>query len=80
MTEGIPWKHILWLALPMLIGFLLQQLYTMADMIIVCNFLGENALSVGDSAATLYFLMISSLLNIVLDLLTAIVSQIEIKQ
>lgn len=53
MTSGTPWKHILRFSLPVLAGSLLQQLYNTVD----------------DSAATLYFLLISSVINVVLDLL-----------
>ena len=37
MVEGAPWKHILRFAVPVLLGALLQQLYTTADAVIVGN-------------------------------------------
>lgn len=47
-----PWKAILLFSLPMMLGNLFQQLYTMADSIIVGRFIGERALAaVGASYA-----------------------------
>ena len=43
MTEGSPVKLILGFFIPMLCGLLFQQLYNMADTIIVGKFLGVKA-------------------------------------
>ena len=52
MTTGSPAKLILGFAIPMLIGLLFQQFYSMVDTIIVGKFLGVDALaSVGSTAA-----------------------------
>lgn len=44
MTQGTPWKHILFFTLPILGGMILQLLYTTVDGIVVGNFVGEHAL------------------------------------
>lgn len=50
MTEGHPLKLIFFFALPLMFGNILQQLYTMADTMIVGQFLGVSALaSIGAS-------------------------------
>lgn len=52
MTKGSPIRLLLMFSIPMLIGNLFQQLYNMADAIIVGKFVGENALgSVGATGA-----------------------------
>ena len=52
MTNGSPAKLILGFAVPMLMGLLFQQFYSMVDTIIVGKFLGVNALaSVGSTSA-----------------------------
>jgi len=45
MTRGPEWKLILLFAIPVMLGNLLQQLYSAADGIIVGRFVGEAALS-----------------------------------
>ena len=50
MTQGNPLKLIFFFALPLMFGNILQQLYTMADTMIVGQFLGVSALaSIGAS-------------------------------
>mgnify|MGYP000349792186 CR=1 FL=1 len=52
MTNGSPAKLILGFAIPMLMGLLFQQFYSMVDTIIVGKFLGVDALaSVGSTSA-----------------------------
>ena len=52
MTNGSPAKLILGFSVPMLMGLLFQQFYSMVDTIIVGKFLGVNALaSVGSTSA-----------------------------
>lgn len=52
LISSTPMKALLAFSLPMFIGNLCQQFYTMADSIIVGRFIGENALaSVGASYA-----------------------------
>ena len=45
MTQGSEWKLLLLFAIPVMLGNLLQQLYSAADGIIVGRFIGEAALS-----------------------------------
>ncbi len=56
-----PWKALLLFALPMIIGNLFQQFYTMVDSIVVGRFVSENALAaVGASyALTTVFISIA---------------------
>lgn len=52
ITEGVIWKQLLIFFFPIALGTIFQQLYTVADTIIVGRFLGKEALaSVGGSAA-----------------------------
>lgn len=59
MTEGAPWKHIIKFCLPVLIGSLLQQLYSTVDTIIVGNFSSEEALSAVGTTDTVTFFFLS---------------------
>ena len=43
LTEGPITKTMLYFAFPMILGNLLQQLYNVADTLIVGRFLGSNA-------------------------------------
>ena len=56
MTEGTIWKRIVAFAIPLFLGNLFQQLYNMADSLIVGNFLGSNALAAVSSSGNLIFL------------------------
>ena len=58
MTQGSPMKLILGFSVPLLFGFLFQQLYSMVDTIIVGRFLGVNALAGVGSTGSLNFLII----------------------
>lgn len=56
MTKGSEFSHIIKFALPMLAGNLFQQLYNIADSVIVGRFLGADALaSVGATGSITYF-------------------------
>lgn len=44
-TEGKPWKQIIYFAIPILLGLLLQQLYNTVDAVILGNYTGEAALA-----------------------------------
>lgn len=61
MTEGSPVKNIVLFAFPLLWGNLFQQLYNIADTLIVGNFLGNTALAAVSSSGNLVFLMVSLL-------------------
>ncbi|MFB9827685.1 MATE family efflux transporter [Lederbergia wuyishanensis] len=58
MTEGRPLKLIFGFMGPMIIGGLFQQLYNVADTLIVGKFVGSRALaSVGVTGSTFFFLL-----------------------
>lgn len=58
MTKGNPWKIILLFSLPLLIGNIFQQLYSMVDSIIVGKILGEEALASVGTTGPIVFLVI----------------------
>ena len=45
MTEGNIWERIIKFALPLMLGYLFQQLYTAVDSIVVGNFVSKQALA-----------------------------------
>ena len=58
MTQGKEWKLILSFTLPLIGGNLLQQIYSLADSLIVGNFAGQTALaSVGTSLPITFLLL-----------------------
>ncbi len=58
MTQGKEWKQILSFTLPLIGGNLLQQIYSLADSMIVGNFAGQHALaSVGISFPVTFLLL-----------------------
>ena len=58
LTMGSIPKKIIMFAIPLLWGNLFQQLYNVADSLIVGNFLGNNALAAVSSSGNLIFLMV----------------------
>ncbi|WP_329381382.1 MATE family efflux transporter [Anaerofustis butyriciformans] len=64
LTKGNITKKILLFAFPMIIGNLLQQLYNIADTLIVGKFIGTNALAAVGSAYTLMVFIASILLGL----------------
>lgn len=58
MTTGNPLKLILLFTIPVIIGNIFQQLYNMADAIIVGRFLGADALAAVGSVGSLMFLIL----------------------
>lgn len=58
MTVGSPAKHILLFALPMLIGNLFQQFYSMVDAIIVGKYIGVDELAAVGATGSLSFLIL----------------------
>lgn len=58
LTEGSIPKKIITFAVPLFLGNLFQQLYNMADSLIVGNFLGSNALAAVTSTGSLIFLLV----------------------
>lgn len=58
MTTGSPTRHILNFALPLIGGYLLQQLYLIIDAAIVGQFIGVNALAAVGSSSSIIFLIL----------------------
>ena len=61
MTVGSPYRVILGFTMPIFIGNIFQQLYNMADAVIVGKFVGPNALAAVGSCGTLMFLILGFL-------------------
>ncbi|MFQ9516039.1 MAG: MATE family efflux transporter [Eubacterium sp.] len=59
MTTGTPYKLLLQFAVPLLVGNIFQQLYNMADSIIVGNFVSANALGAIGTTNSLQFFFFS---------------------
>ena len=59
MTEGNPYKLLLYFAIPLFIGNLFQQLYNFVDSIIVGNFVDENALGAIGTTGSIHFFIFS---------------------
>ena len=57
MTKGNPLKIFIFFSIPLLIGNIFQQLYSMVDTIIVGRFVGVNALAAVGSTGSLFFLV-----------------------
>lgn len=57
LTKGSPIKLMLIYALPVLLGNIFQQVYNLADTIIVGQCLGQNALAAVGTTGSLYFLV-----------------------
>lgn len=58
MTQGSPIKLIISFFLPLMLGMLFQQFYSMMDTIIVGKFLGVNALAAVGSTGSINFMII----------------------
>ena len=56
MTQGSPTRHILLFALPTLIGNIFQQIYNLADSIIVGNYVGSEAFAAIGATSSITFL------------------------
>lgn len=64
LTHGPVWKVIIRFALPLLVGNLLQQLYTITDSIIVGQFLGKKALAAVSASFFIYYFIISLVIGV----------------
>lgn len=64
MTQGSPVKLIIGFAVPMLIGNLFQQIYNVADTMIVGRYLGEEALAGVGSTGTLTAFLLALVLGL----------------
>lgn len=58
LTEGKPYQKIIWFTIPILIGSLFQQLYNMADALIVSRTLGVEAFAGVSSTGSITFLIL----------------------
>lgn len=58
MTVGSPMRHIIEFSVPLLLGFLFQQLYNIFDAMIVGRFVGLDALAAVGSTGSVNFLII----------------------
>lgn len=57
MTKGDPLKHIIVFSVPLLIGNIFQQLYNIADLVIVGRTLGVESFAAVGAVAPLFFLI-----------------------
>lgn len=57
MTKGSPLKHILLFSVPLLIGNVFQQLYNIADLVIIGRTLGVESFAAVGAVAPLFFLI-----------------------
>ena len=64
LTKGRPLTLILQFGLPILLGMLFQQLYSLVDTAIVGKFLGGNALAAVGSTGSINFLMVGGSVGI----------------
>ncbi len=73
LTEGVVWKKVVMFAMPILLGIILQSLYTTVDAIIIGRFAGKEALAAIESVYTLtklpvnFFVGISSGATIIIS-------------
>lgn len=58
MTKGSPFKIILGFSIPLLLGMLFQQFYSMVDTIIVGKYLGVDSLAAVGSTGSINFMII----------------------
>ena len=58
LTEGNPAKLILFFSLPLIIGNIFQQFYSMADTLIVGRTIGVNALAAVGCTGSITFLIL----------------------
>lgn len=59
MTEGNPGKKLFLFAVPMVLGNIFQQLYNIADSVIVGNYVGADALAAVGASTSITFLFIA---------------------
>ena len=57
MSEGSPTRDILFFALPLILGYILQQMYLVIDAAIVGRILGVNALAAVGATSSIMFLI-----------------------
>lgn len=72
MTEGNPLKLLTAFTIPMILGNIFQQLYTMVDTMVVGKFVSKSALAAVGATGAILFLMISIIIGFTVG--TAIVT------
>ena len=58
LTNGSPMKLVLGFSIPLLLGFLFQQFYSLVDTLIVGRYLGVDPLAAVGSTSSVNFLVI----------------------
>ena len=74
LANGNPWKLLLQFSIPMLIGNVLMQLYSVADFYIVGNYIGPKAVASVGSSMPILFALVSFIIGITMGC-TVIISQ-----
>ena len=74
MTRGSPVKLILRFTLPLLIGQMMQQIYTLTDTMITGHFIGDAAIAAIGASTSLNDLMINFATECVTDAASSSVS------
>lgn len=74
LTVGNERKLILKFAIPMLLGNIFQQLYSVIDSIVVGKFVGKDALAAVGTSGPVIFLLISFMIGITMGF-TIVISQ-----
>jgi len=64
MTEGVPWKKLMFFTVPLLIGNVFQQLYSTVDAIFLGRFVGDNALAAIGSSMAIFFLILMLVMGV----------------
>ena len=64
MTQGKPYKSLLLFTIPLLIGNIFQQMYSIADGIILGNVVGDDALAAVSSSTGVFFLVMVVMIGI----------------
>ena len=64
MTQGKPFKLIIRFLIPVVLGNIFQQLYNMADSIIVGKYVGQDALAAVGATGTIMFLIIGFMMGL----------------
>lgn len=63
MTSGVIWKEILLFSIPLILGNLFQQLYSVVDSVIVGNVVGEHALAAVGASGSIIQLLIGFIIG-----------------
>ena len=64
LTEGNPYKIIIRLTVPILISYLVQQMYNMVDTMVVGRMVGSSALAAVGATGNIYFFISSFIMGL----------------